>query len=51
MPLSTYLPDLSALELLVDTAREGSIGAAARLQGISQQAASERLRAVEAPVS
>jgi molybdate transport repressor ModE-like protein len=50
MPLSTYLPDLSALELLVDTAREGSIGAAARLQGISQQAASERLRAVEAQV-
>lgn len=44
------MPDLSSLALLVDTAREGSIGAAARLHGISQQAASERLRAVEAQV-
>jgi molybdate transport repressor ModE-like protein len=50
VPLSPRLPDLSSLELLVDTAREGSIGAAARLHRISQQAASERLRAVEAQV-
>ncbi|WP_104431626.1 LysR family transcriptional regulator [Kineococcus xinjiangensis] len=50
MPLSPHLPELSALELLVDTARTGSIGAAARIHGISQQAASARLRGVEALV-
>lgn len=50
MTLSPRMPDLSSLELLVDTAREGSIGAAAKLHGISQQAASERLRGVEAQV-
>ncbi|MEQ4498642.1 LysR family transcriptional regulator, partial [Nocardioides kribbensis] len=41
------LPDLPALRLLVDVARLGSIGAAGRAAGISQQSASERLRAVE----
>ncbi|GAB7190698.1 LysR family transcriptional regulator [Kineococcus sp. NUM-3379] len=50
VPLSTHLPELSALELLVDTARTGSIGAAARIHGITQQAASARLRGVEAQV-
>ncbi|MBL0885966.1 LysR substrate-binding domain-containing protein [Myceligenerans indicum] len=42
------LPDLPALRLLTDVARLGSIGAAARAAGISQQSASERLRTVEA---
>lgn len=50
MPLSPHLPDLTALSLLVDVARFGSIGAAARAQGMTQQAASERLRGVEAQV-
>lgn len=42
------LPDLTALQLLVDVAHHGSIGAAGRANGITQQSASERLRAVEA---
>lgn len=42
------MPDLESLALLVGIARHGSIGGAARSAGISQQAASERLRAVEA---
>lgn len=42
------LPDLADLRLLVDVARLGSIGAAGREAGISQQSASERLRGVEA---
>ncbi|WP_236554366.1 LysR family transcriptional regulator [Nocardioides sp. AX2bis] len=42
------VPDLAALRLLVDAARLGSIGAAARASGVSQQSASERLRGVEA---
>lgn len=41
------VPDLAALALLVAVARGGSIGAAGRLQGISQQAASARLRGLE----
>ncbi|WGL50563.1 LysR family transcriptional regulator [Nocardioides sp. BP30] len=41
------LPDLAALRLLADIARLGSIGAAGRASGISQQSASERLRAME----
>ncbi|MEO9322032.1 LysR substrate-binding domain-containing protein [Nocardioides sp. C4-1] len=41
------LPDLPALRLLADVARLGSIGAAGRAAGISQQSASERLRAME----
>ncbi|WP_445255994.1 LysR family transcriptional regulator [Nocardioides aurantiacus] len=45
---SPHLPDLDALRLLVGIARHGSIGAAARTNGISQQAASERVRAMEA---
>lgn len=50
MPLSPYLPDLTGLALLVEVARGGSIGAAARAQGVTQQSASERLRTVEAQV-
>jgi molybdate transport repressor ModE-like protein len=45
---SPHLPDLDALRLLVGIARHGSIGATARTNGISQQAASERVRAMEA---
>jgi len=41
------LPDLAALRLLTDIARLGSIGGAGRAAGISQQSASERLRAME----
>ncbi|RLV48377.1 LysR family transcriptional regulator [Nocardioides mangrovicus] len=41
------LPDLGSLRLLADVARLGSIGAAGRAGGISQQSASERLRAME----
>lgn len=47
MPAS-HVPDLAGLRLLVTIGRTGSIGAAAREAGISQQAASERLRAIEA---
>ncbi len=42
------LPDIASLRLLADVARLGSIGAAGRAAGISQQSASERLRAMEA---
>jgi molybdate transport repressor ModE-like protein len=42
------LPDLASLRLLGDIASLGSIGAAGRRSGISQQSASERLRAIEA---
>ena len=45
-----HLPDLDELELLVHVARHGSIGAAARAAGMTQQAASERLRSVETRV-
>jgi len=41
------VPDLPALQLLLDVAATGSIGAAARVHGITQQAASARLRTVE----
>ncbi len=45
---SSHVPDLDGLRLLVGIARHGSIGGTARAHGISQQAASERLRAMEA---
>lgn len=45
---SSHVPDLAGLRLLVGVARHGSIGGTARANGITQQAASERLRAVEA---
>jgi molybdate transport repressor ModE-like protein len=50
VPLSPHVPDLAALELFAAVAQHGSIGAAARHTGISQQAASARLRAMEAQV-
>lgn len=48
MPLSAHVPDLSALEMLLTVARTGSLNRAARELGVSQQAASSRIRAIEA---
>ena len=48
--MSQPLPEIPALRLLVAVEAFGSIGAAARDQGISQQAASERIRAMETQV-
>ncbi|MER5885798.1 LysR family transcriptional regulator [Streptomyces sp. NPDC001941] len=46
-PLSHRVPDLGALELLVAVARLGSLGRAAREVGITQPAASSRIRSME----
>ena len=46
--LSPRMPDLSALEVLVAVSRTGSLGAAAREVGRTQQAVSSRIAAVEA---
>lgn len=48
--LGSHVPDLRALELLVVVARTGSLGAAASELGITQQAASSRVRTMEALV-
>lgn len=48
--MTSRVPDLDALRLLVAVGRTGSIGAAARAVGTTQQSASERLRSVEAVV-
>jgi DNA-binding transcriptional LysR family regulator len=48
MALSTHVPDLAALELLLGVAREGSLNSVARSAGVSQQAVSARIRAMEA---
>jgi molybdate transport repressor ModE-like protein len=45
--LAHRVPDLGALELLLAVARTGSLGAAAREMGISQPAASSRVRSME----
>ncbi|MGJ5750344.1 transcriptional regulator [Streptomyces puniciscabiei] len=45
--LAHRVPDLSALELLLAVARLGSLGAAAREVGITQPAASSRIRSME----
>lgn len=45
--LSHRVPDLAALELLLAVARLGSLGAAAREVGITQPAASSRIRSME----
>ncbi|SDD43838.1 LysR family transcriptional regulator [Nocardioides lianchengensis] len=45
---ASHVPDPAGLRLLVAVGRTGSIGGAARETGISQQAASERLRGIEA---
>ncbi|WP_020578738.1 LysR family transcriptional regulator [Actinopolymorpha alba] len=47
MPLSSSVPDLGALDLLLSVARLGSIGQAAHEHGISQPAASLRIRNLE----
>jgi molybdate transport repressor ModE-like protein len=47
MPLSAHVPDLSALELLLTVARTGSLNSAAGELGVSQQAVSARIRAME----
>ncbi|WP_240137354.1 LysR family transcriptional regulator [Streptomyces sp. MUM 178J] len=46
-PLAHRVPDLGALELLLAVARHGSLGRAARELGITQPAASSRIRAME----
>jgi molybdate transport repressor ModE-like protein len=48
MALSTHVPDLAALEVLLGVARTGSLNGAARQAGVSQQAVSARIRAMEA---
>lgn len=45
--LSPRMPDLAALELLAAVARTGSLGAAGREFGMTQQAASARIRSME----
>ncbi|MGW6461426.1 LysR family transcriptional regulator [Streptomyces sp. NPDC055078] len=47
VPLAHRVPDLGALELLLAVARHGSLGRAARELGISQPAASSRVRSME----
>ncbi|MEV7272230.1 LysR family transcriptional regulator [Streptomyces bacillaris] len=46
-PLSHRVPDLGALELLLAVARHGSLGRAAKDLGITQPAASSRIRSME----
>jgi molybdate transport repressor ModE-like protein len=48
MALSPHVPDLAALEVLLSVARTGSLNSAARQAGVSQQAISARIRAMEA---
>jgi len=48
--LSSHVPELRALELLVGVARTGSLTSAAQELGITQQAASSRMRTMEALV-
>ncbi|MEU3216109.1 LysR family transcriptional regulator [Streptomyces sp. NPDC006971] len=47
VPLSHRVPDLGALELLLAVARHGSLGRAAREVGVTQPAASSRIRSME----
>lgn len=47
VPLARRVPDLGAMELLLAVGRLGSLGAAARELGVSQPAASGRMRALE----
>lgn len=48
MRLSPHVPDLPALEVLLTVARTGSLNSAASELGVSQQAVSSRIRAIEA---
>lgn len=47
VPLAHRVPDLGAMELLLAVARVGSLSGAARRLGITQPAASSRIRAME----
>jgi DNA-binding transcriptional LysR family regulator len=47
MPLPERVSDLAAFDLLLSVANLGSVGAAARAHGVSQPAASSRLRHLE----
>ena len=47
MPLPPLFAELNSFELLLSVARLGSVGQAARLHGVSQPAASARLRQLE----
>ena len=47
MPLAPLFADLSSFDLLLSVARLGSVGQAAREHGVSQPAASARLRQLE----
>ena len=47
VPLTHRVPELGALELLLAVARHGSLGRAAREIGITQPAASSRIRSME----
>ncbi|MCV7340588.1 LysR family transcriptional regulator [Mycobacterium haemophilum DSM 44634] len=46
-PLSARMPDLSACEIFLAIARTGSLGAASREFGLTQQAVSARLASIE----
>src|SRR5260370_23909942 len=48
MALSGHVPDLGALEVLLSVARAGSLNGAAQQIGVSQQAVSAPIRAMEA---
>ena len=48
MPLPSRVSDLTGFDLLLSVARTGSIGRAAAEHGISQPAASARMRLLEA---
>ncbi|MGV0742420.1 LysR family transcriptional regulator [Mycolicibacterium sp. XJ870] len=48
MPLTARMPELAAFEVLLAIARTGSLGAAGRELGLTQQAVSSRLASIEA---
>ncbi|ACC41844.1 LysR family transcriptional regulator [Mycobacterium marinum] len=48
MPLSPRMPELGSFEIFLAIAQTGSLGAAARELGLTQQAVSKRLAAMEA---
>lgn len=48
--LGPHVPELRALELLIEVARSGSLSAAAEALGITQQAASSRIRTMESVI-
>jgi len=50
MPLSSRMPDLAEFEVLLAIAETGSLGAAARKVGLTQQAVSARLASMEARI-